>query len=107
MNPKKAVTNASNNNKIPANTSTKINTRVALAINTLNVGKVNFFNSGTAGLNNGIANKMNPTAPTIVMIHANNVPFPPITGVLSFTVNTSVNINKPNAIAKILNTPNK
>ena len=73
MNPKKAEINASYNKNTPANTMMKINTRVEFATNTLHVGQDNFFNSGTAGLNNGIANKINPIAPTIVIIHANNL----------------------------------
>ena len=73
MNDKNAVINASYNNNTPTTTIKKINTRVALATNTLHVGKVNFFNSGTAGLNTGIANKINPIAPTIVIIQANKV----------------------------------
>ena len=107
MKPNKAPINDSNNKNINATTIIKINTRVALATNTLKVGNDNFFNSGTAGLNNGIANKMNPTAPTIVTIQANNVPNPPITGVDSLTCNTPVKINKPKAIATKLKNPNK
>ena len=50
----------------------KMNTLAVLAQNTFLLGNDNFFISGTAGLNNGIANKMNPIPPIIVMIQANN-----------------------------------
>jgi hypothetical protein len=73
MNPNNAPINDSYNKNTKAITMMKINTRVASATNLENVGKVNFLNSGNAGLNNGIANRTNPTAPTIVIIHANNV----------------------------------
>ena len=107
MNPKKAEMKASYNKNTPAIRIMKMNTRVELATNTLHVGHDNFFNSGTAGLNKGIANKINPIAPTIVIIHANNLGKLPINGVVSFTVNTLAKINKPNAIATILKKPNK
>ena len=42
----------------------KMNTLVVLATNTRHVGQLNFFNSGKAGLNTGIANNTKPIPPT-------------------------------------------
>ena len=80
----------------------KMNTLVVLATNTRHVGQLNFFNSGKAGLNTGIANNTKPITPTPIIIQANNVGNPPMIGVSASIVNTSEKINNPNAIATIL-----
>ena len=46
----------------------KMNTLVVLATNTRHVGQLNFFNSGKAGLNTGIANNTKPITPTPIIL---------------------------------------